>query len=94
MRPARGCSFVELTVVIGIVVFLTGLTLSAGTVVVRHGEQSETKIVLRLLDAAVGEWELQADRRLTWSEASAHPQPAPGAGAAATTGRSPRATWA
>ncbi len=66
MRPARGFSLVEMTVVIGIVVLLAGLTLSAGTAVVRNAEQRSTATALALLDTAVREWELQADRKLRW----------------------------
>ena len=66
MRPARGFSLVEVTVVIGIVVLLAGLTLSAGTAVVRNAEQRSTATALLQLDTAVREWELQADRKLTW----------------------------
>ncbi len=66
MKPARGFSLVELTVVIGIVVLLAGLTLSAGTAVVRNAEQRSTMTALTQLDTAVREWELQADRKLRW----------------------------
>ncbi len=66
MRPARGFSLVELTVVIGIVVLLAGLTLSAGTAVVRNAEHRTTATVLTQLEVAVREWELQADRKLSW----------------------------
>ncbi len=66
MRPARGFSLVEVTVVIGLIVLLAGLTLSAGTAVVRHAEHRTTATALTQLDAAVREWELQADRKLTW----------------------------
>ncbi len=68
MKPARGFSLVELTVVIGIVVLLAGLTISAGTAVVRNAEQRATETALVQLDAAVREWELLADRKLTWAE--------------------------
>lgn len=68
MRPARGFSLVELTVVIGIVVLLAGLTLSAGTAVVRNAEHRATATALTQLDAAVREWELLADRKLSWWE--------------------------
>lgn len=66
MRPARGFSLVELTVVIGIVVLLAGLTLSVGTAALRNAEQRTTATTLQQLDAAVGEWELLADRKLSW----------------------------
>jgi type II secretory pathway pseudopilin PulG len=66
MRTARGFSLVETTVVIGVIVLLAGLTLSAGTAVIRHGEQRLTATVLTQLDTAVREWELQADRNVSW----------------------------
>ena len=69
MKSARGFSLVELTVVIGIVVLPAGLTLSATTAVVRNAEQRTTETVLRQLDTAIGEWELQADRKLSWWQA-------------------------
>ncbi len=66
MRPAKGFSLVELTVVTGVIVLLAGLTMSAGTAVVRHAEHRVTSTALSQLDAAVREWELQADRKLRW----------------------------
>ncbi len=66
MRQARGFSLVEMTVVTGVIVLLAGLTMSAGTAVVRHSEQRVTATALTQLDAAVREWELQADRKLRW----------------------------
>ena len=66
MRPAKGFSLVELTIVTGVIVLLAGLTMSAGTAVVRHSEHRVTTTALSQLDAAVREWELQADRKLRW----------------------------
>ena len=66
MRPAKGFSLVELTVVIGLIVLLAGLTLSGSAAVLRHSERRQSRTVLAQLDAAITEWELQADRKLTW----------------------------
>ena len=66
MKPAKGFSLVEMTVVIGLIVLLAGLTLSGSAAVLRHTEQRQTRTVLDQLDAAIAEWELQADRKLSW----------------------------
>jgi prepilin-type N-terminal cleavage/methylation domain-containing protein len=66
LRAHRGFTLVELVVVIGIVVFLVGLTMSLGTAVVDQASRRATETTLRLLDQAVNEWELAADRKLTW----------------------------
>lgn len=61
-------TLVELVVVIGIIVLLAGLTLSVGVAVTHQSEVRQTRAALLLLDAAVQQWELQADRKLTWSQ--------------------------
>ncbi len=66
MRSAKGFSLVEMTVVIGLIVLLAGLTLSGSAAVLRHSEQRQTRTVLAQLDGAITEWELQADRKLSW----------------------------
>jgi len=66
MRSAKGFSLVELTVVIGLIVLLAGLTLSGSSAVLRHSEQRQTRTVLAQLDTAIAEWELQSDRKLSW----------------------------
>lgn len=64
----RGFTLVELIVVVGMIVLLTGLTVSVGTRVVERAEIRTTENILRLLDTAVQEWEAQSDRKLTWGE--------------------------
>ncbi len=68
MKRANAAAFtlVEMVVVIGIIVLLAGLTLSVGVTVAHQSEVRQTRAVLLLLDAAVQEWELQADRKLSW----------------------------
>ncbi len=66
MRSAKGFSLVEMTVVIGLIVLLAGLTLSGSAAVLRHSEQRQTRTVLAQLDTAITEWELHADRKLSW----------------------------
>ena len=72
MRSAKGFSLVEMTVVIGLIVLLAGLTLSGSSAVLRYSEQRQTRIVLAQLDGAITEWELQADRKLIWWDVDDH----------------------
>ena len=66
-RSSRnGFTLIELVVVIGIILLLLGLTLSVGVAVRTQSEIHETENILRLLDAAMQEWERSADRQLTW----------------------------
>lgn len=69
MRPdagTRGFTLIELVVVIAVILVVAGITLSVGVVVVEQSERYRTRVTVELLDAAVKEWELAADRRLTW----------------------------
>ena len=61
-----GFTLVELVVAIGIVVLLAGLTLSVAVKVIEASEARETETTLRLLDQAVKQWEVTADRKVTW----------------------------
>ena len=62
----RGFTLVELVVVIGVVFLLAGLTLSVSVSVIEWSERRQTETVLQLLDTAGKEWELAADRKLSW----------------------------
>jgi len=64
-----GATLVEMVVALGVIVFLTGLTVTATTAVVQRAEVQETQNVITLLDTALQEWELSADRKLTWGDA-------------------------
>jgi hypothetical protein len=54
-----------MVVVIGIIVALAALTFAVGVAVVQNSEVRQTEATIRLLDAAVKEWEAQSDRKLT-----------------------------
>ncbi len=75
-RDRRGFTIIELVVALGVVLLLAGLTASVGVAVVEKSERSRTDTVLRLLDAATGEWEVTADRKLRWWQVG---DPNPGA---------------
>ncbi|MHC4106700.1 MAG: prepilin-type N-terminal cleavage/methylation domain-containing protein, partial [Planctomycetota bacterium] len=64
--PRLGFTLVEIVVVISIVLFLVGLTLSVSTVVIERSEIRQTENTMRLLDTALQEWEALADRQVTW----------------------------
>ena len=65
----RSFTLIELVVVIAVVLLLAGITLSVSVAVVEHAELRRTDTTMRLLDAAVREWELAADRKLSWRSA-------------------------
>ena len=62
----RSFSLIELVVVIAVVLLLAGITLSVSVAVVEHAELRRTEMTMRLLETAVREWELAADRKLSW----------------------------
>jgi len=68
-RCSCGFTLVELIVVIGIIIFLVGLTVTVTASAVRNAEARQTETTLRLLDMAVTEWEMQSGRKLTWRAA-------------------------
>jgi prepilin-type N-terminal cleavage/methylation domain-containing protein len=64
MMP-RGFTLVEMAVTVAIVVFLSGLALTAGATLSRRAEVQHTRHTLMHLDAAVEAWELAAERKLS-----------------------------
>ena len=65
-KARRAFTIVEIVVVISLILFLLGLTLSVSTVVIERSEIRQTEITIRLLDTALQEWEALADRQITW----------------------------
>jgi type II secretory pathway pseudopilin PulG len=61
-------TLVEMIITIGVIVLLTALTVSATVALSRKSEVRQTENMLNLLDMAVQEWELKADRKITWGE--------------------------
>jgi type II secretory pathway pseudopilin PulG len=61
-------TLVEMVVVIGIIVVLAVLTVTATGLLAQRSEIKQTENVLRLLDLALGEWETSAERKLSWGE--------------------------
>ncbi len=72
MRPAgsrrspAGFTLTELVISIGLILLLAGLGLSVSVAVIEQSERRQTQTVLTLLDTAVKEWELTAERKLSW----------------------------
>ena len=64
----RGFTLLEIVVVISLILFLVGLTLSVGVTVIERSEITQTENTMRLLDMALQEWEIAADRKLSWGE--------------------------
>ena len=67
-RHESGFTLVEMTIVIGIIILLAGLTLAVSVSVIQGSEVRQTELTIRLLDAAVQEWEAQADRQVTYGD--------------------------
>ena len=65
-RSPAGFTLTELVIVIGLILLLAGLSLSVSVAVIEQSERRQTQTVLTLLDAAVKEWELTAERKLSW----------------------------
>ena len=61
-----GFTLIELVVVISLILLLVGLTMSVGLAVRSQSETRQTENVLILLDHAVKQWQIAADRQLSW----------------------------
>ena len=67
-RGPAGFSLTELVIVLGLILLLAGLALSVSVAVIEQSERRQTQTVLALLDTAVKEWELTAQRKLSWGD--------------------------
>ena len=65
-RGPAGFTLTELVISIGLILLLAGLALSVSVAVIEQSERRQTQTVLALLDTAVKEWELTAERTLSW----------------------------
>lgn len=63
-------TLVEIVIVIGVITILTMLTVSAAVALVRRAEVTATENTMKILDAALGEWELEAGRKLSWGDSA------------------------
>lgn len=62
-RP--GFTLIEMVIVIAIIVLLVGLTIGVIATVNRSSETRTTENAIKLLDAALSEWQLSAERQFT-----------------------------
>ncbi len=65
-RSPAGFTLTELVISIGLILLLAGLAHSVSVAVIEQSERRQTQTVLALLDTAVKEWELTAERKLSW----------------------------
>ena len=68
MTARRAFTLVEMTIVIGIIILLAGLTLAVSVSVVQGSEIRQTELTIQLLDSAIQEWQTQADRSVTYGK--------------------------
>ena len=60
----RGFTLVELLVVFGVMLLVLGMTVTTSLALIQSSKAQQTEQTLRLLDTAMMEWEVTADRRL------------------------------
>ena len=72
-RRSPAFTLIELVVVISIILLLVGLTMSVGLAVRSQSETRQTENVLILLDQAVKQWQIAADRQLSWGVSGTGP---------------------
>jgi type II secretory pathway pseudopilin PulG len=68
IRAARAFTLIEVLIVIGLIVLLTGITVTVSTTVYERSQIRNTENLLKLLTTALNEWETTADRKTTWGE--------------------------
>jgi type II secretory pathway pseudopilin PulG len=66
IRAARAFTLIEMLIVIGLIVLLTGITVTVSTTVYERSQIRNTENLLKLLTTALNEWETTADRKTTW----------------------------
>lgn len=64
----RAFTLIEIVVVISVILVLAALTLSVSVAVVKGSEVRQTETTIRLLQQALREWELQADRTISYGD--------------------------
>lgn len=67
-RAAPAFTMIEMMITIGVIVLLSGLTLSILSSVTESADRRQTQDVLTLLDTSMAEWEIRSDRKLTWGQ--------------------------
>jgi prepilin-type N-terminal cleavage/methylation domain-containing protein len=65
-RASSGFTIIEMVVVIAVILVLVALTVTVGVSVLRRAEVRDTETVVRLLDEALAEWQVQAGRQLRY----------------------------
>ena len=65
-RIPRAFTLIEMMVVIGIVLMLVGLTVGVSAILHRKSETRQVEQMFKILDSALQEWEITAERQLTW----------------------------
>jgi len=68
-RRAGGFTLIEVLIIIGIIGLLASLTLAVTRQFITQAEIRDSQATLRLIDAALHEWEALADRSLLWWDA-------------------------
>ncbi|MHC5015700.1 MAG: type II secretion system protein [Planctomycetota bacterium] len=74
-EATKGFTLVEMVIVIGVIILLAALTLSVSVAVVEGSEVRQTENTIRLLTAAIQEWEAQADRQARVSSTRSSSRP-------------------
>jgi type II secretory pathway pseudopilin PulG len=66
LASSRAFTLVELMVVLAVIFALLALTVGVSVTLRRGSDVRETENVLKLLDAALQDWEASSERQLTW----------------------------